>query len=86
MKKIKKAYKKYKGELVKCDKGLGIVCGHDKQDLIVAVVKGDRGWPYEDINDYDFINKKWKNHKFGYDYLFIDEIKDNIVKIEQSWD
>lgn len=70
----KELYEKHKGRKAlhdDWDNSIGIIVGHDEEDMIMAVVEGGEGWDYSKIEMMGEIIYDMKNNEKG--YLFVRE-------------
>ena len=68
----KELYDKYKGQTAQAYGSIGKVVGHDTYDLVIAVTRGNKGWPYTERWTrpiYDMID-----NDLGYQYVGEDDI------------
>ena len=61
-------YENFKGDEVKGAGYKGVICGYEKDNLILAVQEGIYGWMYDSVCDLDVIITH-QNNPLGYWYV-----------------
>lgn len=80
----KELYNEHKDKKIMLYGNYVVICGYDEDDLICAILKGDKNWLYEEKYDSEVI-LKYKNNPLGYTYLdhkYVNILKNPTISIK----